>query len=80
MTVPNDADEPEEPDDNEPEEDVWQLAPRDEFAALTLADVLARRGSLPSQIEGEDTIAIGIRVQPVGLRVNAGASRGGELH
>jgi len=59
-------------EDNDPDKDPWQLAPRDEFALLTLDEVLDRRGQLPGKIEDEDTIPVGIRVAPVGFRVILG--------
>ena len=63
-----------EPD--QPEDDPWQLAPRDELASLTLDEVLDRRGHLPSQIQDEDAIPVGIRVAPVGFRVILGLLAG----
>ena len=61
---------------DKPGGDPWQLAPRDELAALTLEEVLDRRGHLPSEIQDQDTIPVGIRVAPVGFRVILGLIAG----
>jgi len=66
-----DDDKPDQPDG-----DPWQLAPRDELALLTLDEVLDRRGHLPSEIQDEDAIPVGIRVAPVGFRVILGLLAG----
>lgn len=57
---------------DEPEDDPWQLAPRDELVTLSLNEVLDRRTELSSRFNDGDTVPVGIRVAPVGFRAILG--------